>query len=41
MPAGGALVIPYLNRLSDYLFMLARVTAKRLGVAELRWEPRH
>ncbi len=35
------LVIPYLNRLSDYLFMLARVTAKRLGVAELRWEPRH
>ena len=34
------LVIKYLNRLSDYLFMLARYTAHLLGVAEIAWKPR-
>lgn len=34
-----ALVIPYLNRLSDYLFMLSRYTAMQLKVKEIPWEP--
>ena len=34
------LVIKYLNRLSDYLFMLARYTAHLLGVGEIAWKPR-
>lgn len=34
------LILPYLNRLSDYLFMLARQTAFRLKVAETPWKPR-
>lgn len=38
--AVGPLIIPYLNRLSDYLFMLARYTAHRLGVEEIAWKPR-
>lgn len=33
------LVIPYLNRLSDYLFMLARFTTMKLGVEEIIWKP--
>jgi cob(I)alamin adenosyltransferase len=32
-----AIVIKYLNRLSDYLFILARWTAKELGVDEVIW----
>jgi cob(I)alamin adenosyltransferase len=32
--------IPYLNRLSDYLFVLARYTAQQLGVEEIPWTPR-
>lgn len=32
------LVIPYLNRLSDYLFMLARYTALYLDVEEIPWK---
>ncbi len=32
--------IRYLNRLSDYFFMLARWTAHRMGVAETQWKPR-
>lgn len=32
-------IIRYLNRLSDYLFMLARFTAQDLGVKEVRWNP--
>ena len=32
-------VLPYINRLSDYLFMLCRVAAKELGVAERPWIP--
>jgi cob(I)alamin adenosyltransferase len=34
------LVIKYLNRLSDYLFVLSRYTAHILGVAEIPWKPR-
>src|SRR6185295_18428648 len=34
-------IIPkYLNRLSDYRFILARYTAHMLNVAELPWKPR-
>lgn len=33
-------IIRYLNRLSDYLFMLARFESQRLGVAETPWNPR-
>jgi cob(I)alamin adenosyltransferase len=34
------LVIKYINRLSDYLFVLSRYTAHLLGVAEVAWKPR-
>jgi cob(I)alamin adenosyltransferase len=34
------LVIKYLNRLSDYLFVLARFTAHQLHVEEIPWKPR-
>jgi cob(I)alamin adenosyltransferase len=34
------LVIKYLNRLSDYLFVLARFIAHRLHVEEIVWKPR-
>ncbi|MBA4196106.1 MAG: ATP:cob(I)alamin adenosyltransferase [Chitinophaga sp.] len=34
------LVIKYLNRLSDYLFVLARYIAHQLQVAEVAWKPR-
>ena len=33
-------VIRYLNRLSDYLFTLARYVAQLLGVDEIPWKPR-
>ncbi len=33
-----AIVIKFLNRLSDYLFLLARWTAKSLGVQEVIWK---
>lgn len=33
-------VIKYLNRLSDYLFVLARYTAHLLNVTEVAWRPR-
>ena len=35
-----ALVISYLNRLSDYLFVLARYTGQLLGATEIPWKPR-
>jgi cob(I)alamin adenosyltransferase len=34
------LVIKYLNRLSDYLFVLARFIGQELKVAEIPWKPR-
>ncbi len=34
------LVIKYINRLSDYLFMLARYAGLLLNVAEVPWKPR-
>lgn len=34
------LVIQYTNRLSDYLFVLARYTGHLLGAEEIAWRPR-
>lgn len=34
------LIIKYLNRLSDYLFVLARFTAHQTGAEENPWKPR-
>ena len=33
--------VAYVNRLSDYLFILARQLAHREGVEEMKWEARH
>jgi cob(I)alamin adenosyltransferase len=34
------ILITYLNRLSDYLFVLGRLMAKELEIEEVLWEPR-
>jgi cob(I)alamin adenosyltransferase len=34
------LIIQYINRLSDYLFILGRKIANELGVEEIIWKPR-
>ena len=34
------LVIKYINRLSDYLFVLSRYNGHLLGIAEIPWRPR-
>jgi len=34
------IIIRYLNRLSDYLFVLSRMVAKELGVDEVPWNAR-
>jgi cob(I)alamin adenosyltransferase len=34
-------VLPYLNRLSDYFFMLARHLGRLSGAPEVIWQPRH
>ncbi|MFA5556266.1 MAG: cob(I)yrinic acid a,c-diamide adenosyltransferase [Flavobacteriaceae bacterium] len=34
------LVLKYLNRLSDYLFMLARILSSELNIKEVKWIPR-
>jgi len=36
-----ALVIKYLNRLSDYLFVLSRYMAKKLSAKETPWQPKY
>ena len=36
----GILIIKYLNRLSDYLFVLSRKIAKELKAEEIIWKPR-
>ena len=35
-----AMIVQYLNRLSDYLFVLARFMAYSLGIVENKWTPR-
>ena len=35
-----AIIIKYLNRLSDYLFVLSRYTGQQLNVGEIPWKPR-
>jgi cob(I)alamin adenosyltransferase len=39
-PQGQKLIIKYLNRLSDYLFVLARYIGLLAGAEEVRWKPR-
>lgn len=34
------LVVTYLNRLSDYLFVLSRIMSKELNAEEIPWKPR-
>jgi cob(I)alamin adenosyltransferase len=34
------LILKYLNRLSDYLFVLSRFLAKKLNAKEIPWTPR-
>lgn len=34
------LILQYLNRLSDYLFVLGRYVAKEQGIEEVSWKPR-
>lgn len=34
------IIVVFLNRLSDYLFVLARMIAMELGVEEQKWAPR-
>jgi len=34
------IIVKYLNRLSDYLFVLGRLIAQELGVEEVTWNPR-
>jgi cob(I)alamin adenosyltransferase len=34
------IIIKYLNRLSDYLFVLSRYTGHQLSVQEIPWKPR-
>jgi cob(I)alamin adenosyltransferase len=36
----GATVLTWLNRLSDLLFVLARVENRRAGLADVEWSPR-
>ena len=39
-PLEQPLILQYLNRLSDYLFVLARYTGHVLGIEEIKWKPR-
>jgi cob(I)alamin adenosyltransferase len=40
IPPEQPLILQYLNRLSDYLFVLARWLAHLLGAEEIAWKPR-
>jgi cob(I)alamin adenosyltransferase len=35
-----SILIKYVNRLSDYLFMLSRYMTVKLGTEEIPWKPR-
>jgi cob(I)alamin adenosyltransferase len=35
-----SVILKYLNRLSDYLFVLARYTGHQMGIEEIPWKPR-
>ena len=35
-----SIIIKYINRLSDYLFVLSRFTGHRMNVEEISWKPR-
>jgi len=35
------IILRYLNRLSDYLFMLSRKVTQELGAEEIPWKPRN
>lgn len=39
-PDSPALIVKYMNRLSDYLFVLARYIGHLKGVEEIKWTPR-
>jgi cob(I)alamin adenosyltransferase len=39
-PLTQPLIIKYLNRLSDYLFVLARYIGMQVGASEIKWTPR-
>ena len=39
-PGEDAAIVKYLNRLSDYLFVLSRYTGHLLNVAEIKWTPK-
>ena len=39
-PELGKLVLPYMNRLSDLLFVLARAANREAGVQDPEWRPR-
>ena len=39
VPGEDPIIIKYLNRLSDYLFVLARYTAHLLKAEEIAWKP--
>jgi cob(I)alamin adenosyltransferase len=34
------IILKYLNRLSDYLFVLARYTGHQMNIEEIPWKPR-
>ena len=36
----GRFILPFVNRLSDYFFVISRKLCKDLQVEEIRWEPR-
>ena len=33
------LIVPYLNRLSDFFFVLSRKLCQELGIEEVKWQP--